>query len=361
MNNELYHANGRSGWAKKNAKYISRSWKNGKWVYVYPGQQRSRATGNTGVKGAQAGASQRATHKTAPKKYNAIQKLLGVDKRDAYRNASSAHNAAKKLASSGNHDKAQRYALSQNVNRTYNNYNKAAKAYKSTPLGALDSAGSALSKKLNQGRAHLSSIVSKTKKKLNDTSVVKAIKKYQKNIKLKNMNKKSAAEAEGKANATNSYINQKTRQNKNLSVQERLELENDARKAAALRSQAQRNSGKKVTTPKSNTSYGANRAKVNNNIRTESQNREAAIARQQALKRNSSTQNTINSNIELERRNREAAQRRNNAQASVRSNAQRLRSETNRQRTQSAVDERIELERRRREAAQRRARAARKN
>lgn len=39
---KLYHAATNSnGWQKKNAKYISREWKNGRWVYTYPEDQNS--------------------------------------------------------------------------------------------------------------------------------------------------------------------------------------------------------------------------------------------------------------------------------------------------------------------------------
>ena len=414
MEYELYHSNGRSGWAKKNAKYIKREWKNGKWVYVYPkdlktksfgekkyasrfftkeyrqglrdhagemyralnninspGSQRSSSTGNTAVKGAKSGASQRATNKTAPKKYNAIQKLLGVDKRDAYRKASSAHNAAKKLASSGNHDRAQRNALKQNVNRTYNNYNKAAKAYKSTPLGKLDSASEKVAKKLSQGKAYVAKLGANAKKKLSDSSVAKSIKRYN-NVKKVN----SQYWGDSKENLSTVARKVNADFNKKNGVSDRIEKEQANREYATLLSQekAKEKWNSKNTTvgkinkvlsgkekDRTNTSYGETRSKINSNIATENKNRQEAMAKQAKLNKIKAYQNDVNSNIDRDRKNREAAQTRGRTYNEIRQNDKSRASEHNRQRTQSSVDDRIELERKQREAAERRSRAARKN
>ena len=62
MNDYIMHA--RSGWTKKNHKYISRTKKNGKWYYVYKNG----------------------------KKYNKFQDWLGVDERDEYRRLDDEYN-----------------------------------------------------------------------------------------------------------------------------------------------------------------------------------------------------------------------------------------------------------------------------
>ena len=74
MDQYLMHA-GVKGWAKKAHKYISRTWKNGKWFYTY------KSTGNGG----------------SLKKYNKIQDWLGVDERDAKNNAAKSLERQKKV------------------------------------------------------------------------------------------------------------------------------------------------------------------------------------------------------------------------------------------------------------------------
>ena len=63
-----YLLHSRKGWEKKNHKYTSREWRNGKWFYVYKNG----------------------------KKYNKIQDWLGVDEEDAYNKANSEYEKYKK-------------------------------------------------------------------------------------------------------------------------------------------------------------------------------------------------------------------------------------------------------------------------
>ena len=98
---ELYHR-GIKGWSKKDHKYISRFWKNGKWFYVYKNG----------------------------KQYNKLQDWLGVDEKDAFLDA---------------HSKALNAPHNEEGQKLHLKYEDALSAYLKTPLAKIEKYSAAVS------------------------------------------------------------------------------------------------------------------------------------------------------------------------------------------------------------------------
>ena len=131
---KLYHAWGVSkGWQKKDAKYISREWKNGRWVYTYPEDKNSLAN-RTKAALQNVKKNVRTQFNTATKP---IQNKTGITAAKNYKTAS-----AKAAASN---------STSTRSDATMKEKHEAKKALLNTPIGKLQNAVGTTKRQIDKG------------------------------------------------------------------------------------------------------------------------------------------------------------------------------------------------------------------